>query len=223
MRDTAKRREGFTIVELLIVFVIITLLAAIGAPAIQSRIHQAQMEAVARETALLMQNARLEAVRQRVPTVVFLNVAAGRVEAFADVNDAGGNPGSDLLFNPVGGATPRSTDYSFGGTPLLRRGIFFWGEADASPLGGDEVAGFTVDPGGGLNMAVFETDGSIRAIGAFRFGDNQGNFLEVRVSPQATGRTEVRKFNDDLVNPEDGSFYHPKGNRATGDAIWEWD
>ncbi len=60
---------------------------------------------------------------------------------------------------------------------------------------------------------TFLTDGSVAATGAFRLADPRGNFLEIRVEPQATARVQVRKWND-----ADGKWY----TRDQGAKPWEW-
>ena len=95
---------------------------------------------------------------------------------------------------------------------------------------GDAAAGFVTGPGvpvdlpksvslyeitftSGGNCFIFQPDGSVKEIGAFRFSDVRGNLLEVDVSPQATARVQVRKYNE----TEDKWF-----TRDQGDNAWEW-
>ena len=76
----------------------------------------------------------------------------------------------------------------------------------ASPIDGPE-----------LFAAVFEPDGSIRDIGAFRIADDRGdprNTLEVRVAPRATARIEVRKF---VFGGPSGDDFYPAGA-----GLWKW-
>jgi len=58
---------------------------------------------------------------------------------------------------------------------------------------------------------VFRPDGSVEETGAFRIQDVRGNFLEIWVSPQATARVQVRKWDEN-----DGKWY------TRGDKVWEW-
>jgi prepilin-type N-terminal cleavage/methylation domain-containing protein len=60
---------------------------------------------------------------------------------------------------------------------------------------------------------VFLPDGSVRETGAIRLADVRGNFLEIRVQPQATARVQVLKWDDD-----DGEWY----SRDQGGKAWEW-
>jgi general secretion pathway protein H len=60
---------------------------------------------------------------------------------------------------------------------------------------------------------VFLPDGSVQEMGAFRIQDVRGNFLEIRVWPQATARVQVRKWD------ETDSQWH---TREQGGKAWEW-
>jgi prepilin-type N-terminal cleavage/methylation domain-containing protein len=63
------------------------------------------------------------------------------------------------------------------------------------------------------NCFTFNSDGSVAEVGSFRLVDNNANYLEVRVDPQATARVEVRKW-----NATDSQWY----TRNQGGKAWEW-
>jgi len=63
------------------------------------------------------------------------------------------------------------------------------------------------------NCFVFLPDGSVQELGAFRIADVRGNFLEIRVEPQATARVHVLKWDE---TAED--WY----TRDQGGKAWEW-
>ncbi|MFY9823847.1 MAG: GspH/FimT family pseudopilin [Thermoanaerobaculia bacterium] len=63
------------------------------------------------------------------------------------------------------------------------------------------------------NCFTFNNDGSVAEVGSFRFVDNNANYLEVRVDPQATARVQVRKW-----NTTDSQWY----TRNQGGKAWEW-
>lgn len=63
------------------------------------------------------------------------------------------------------------------------------------------------------NCFTFNSDGSAGEAGSFRLVDNNANYLEVRVDPQATARVEVRKWNS-----TDSQWY----TRNQGGKPWEW-
>jgi prepilin-type N-terminal cleavage/methylation domain-containing protein len=63
------------------------------------------------------------------------------------------------------------------------------------------------------NCFTFNTDGSVAEVGSFRMVDNNTNYLEIRVDPQATARVEVRKW-----DTTDSQWY----TRNQGGKAWTW-
>ena len=133
-----------------------------------------------------------------------IDPTARSVTAFADVNDDG-----EFKFDPAGGADYRTTDYQIGGTFTLPSGISFAAHdgTDAAKI----ADGFLDVPWSDTDIAVFDSDGSVRVVGAFRTGDLEGHYLEVRIEPQATARVEIRKW--------DGSEYLAQGEKGK---TWQW-
>lgn len=84
----------------------------------------------------------------------------------------------------------------------------------------DAVSGLSPDPAnpGAPKVAIFQGDGSVRDTGGFRFGDESGNFLEVRVAPAATARIEVRKCRA-CTDADDPTDWHAAGDGGEG---WTW-
>jgi len=220
MPDSSPRRSsfGFSLIELLVVVLLISVLALLSAPAIGYWIRRSRHEGIARETSGLLQRAKLQAVRDSVPVVVRLDYDTDEVIAFADFNDADGDPVSDLIFNPVAGATDGTTDYLIGRLRLPAR-VSFWGAGDAAAEGAEAVLGFTAIAGQSPNAVVFEPNGSVRNRGAFRFGDDRENYIEALVSPEATARIQIRKHHPDWEDPPDDTFYFPPGR---GERNWRW-
>jgi len=199
--------SGFTIIEMIVVVAIIGIMATIGLPNLVRMIHRAKLDGIVRETSVLMQRARSEAVRQNVPTVVRADFARNEVVAFADVDGVAAGDPSDMIFNPVAGEPHRTTDYELGRYRLPNLVGFAHPSGDPA----ERVDGFTA--AGGENVAVFDPNGSIRDLGAIRFGDQRGNFLEVRIEPAATARVQVRKWDLDLAAYQ---------TRNQGDKPWVW-
>lgn len=203
------RASGFTMIEVLVVLVILSILLLFAFPAIQGMVRRGKIEGAARQTAVLLRSARLAALRtggQQVSNplggaswsaraVVRLDPVRREVLAFVDVNDATGDRESDLIFNPVAGEKRGDTDYILGRFALPNR----------VEIGA--IKGLTSQPDG-VPVAVFLSDGSVDRIGAFRFQDSRGNQLEVRIEPRATARVETRKWdagaNAWLANGERG-------------------
>lgn len=213
---------GFTLLEVSIVLALIALMVAIGVPPLQRYVFQGRIEGIARQTAMLMNRARMESIRRGVPVVVRADYDAGQLIAFVDVNDSGGQPVSNLAYDPGLGSARGAADYEIARLTLPSK-VQFWGADDSAPKGSDAVTGFTPQPSLTPNAAVFDPDGSIRAEGAVRFGDGRGNFLEVQVAPAATARVQLRKYNGDLSPGADGSNYFVPGkDPGTGGPTWVW-
>jgi prepilin-type N-terminal cleavage/methylation domain-containing protein len=204
---TGRAARGFTMIETLVVLVILGLLMLFAVPSLFTMMRQGKLRGAADETATLMRVARLEAIKQSCWTIVRPLVAAGgnpdRVEGLVDCNRDGVQ---DADRKPLGVIALPSRIH------LL---------APPNLTGMASVEGLSADPAGGaLKVAIFQGDGSVPVLGtgAFRFGDESGNFLEVRVSPAATARVEVRKCFacTDANDPDD---WHANGE---GGKAWTW-
>lgn len=198
------RAGGFTLIELLVIIAIVMVLALFTWPALDKMIQRSRLLGFANEMAALMQRARLEAVKRSVPSVVRLDFETDEVVVFIDVDDDG-------VFTPDSTVPLGEADFELLRRPKSAHVAF------AGPVGGvegtDTVDGFSPNPENSdlPNQAVFNPNGSIDALGSFRFSDVKGNVLEVRVAPQATARIELRKW--------DGSAFHAQ---REGGKAWEW-
>lgn len=184
----ARPTGGFTLVEALVVLAILAIALGVGMPALSRLIVRSTLESSSRETATLLQRARMEAIKRRVQTVVEVDPTDGSVLAYADVDgEAAGDP-PDLAFNPVDGELAFDTDYRIGVVmPRSRVRI-------AAPGSQPAVDGLT-PTGDGDRVAVFLPTGGADRAGGFRFADSAGsNHLEVRIEPAGTGRVELRKW-----------------------------
>jgi hypothetical protein len=208
---TGRRSAGFTMVEALVAVAVIGLFMVVGLPALQNLLQRSKFEGLTRETAILMRAARFESIKRGVPTVVQISPGTREIIAFADVHGANQTDPSDGVFGPIAGATYRTTDYEIGRL-RLPGGVSFSFQAltDLASVDGFVNNGAQPPPD---QQAVFQTDGSVMAAGAFRFGDSRGNFLEARVEPPATARIEVRKWDDAAT------AWHAFGE---GGQPWNW-
>src|SRR5688500_18031625 len=80
---------GFTLVELLAAITILAIAVLLGMPALENTIQRRKIESLARQTSMLMYQARLAAIRYTVPTTVRVDFAGDRIVAFRDPNRNG--------------------------------------------------------------------------------------------------------------------------------------
>jgi type II secretory pathway pseudopilin PulG len=202
-----RAQRGFTLLEALVLLAILAIALALGLPALSRLIVRSELESAGREAAILVQRARLEAIKRRVRTVVAMDPATGSVLAYADVDGEAAGDAPDLELNPVAGELRWDTDYRIGAVtaPSSVR--------VAAPGGQPVVDGLTTAPDGS-RVVVFLPTGAADRSGGFRLADRGGfNHLEVRIEPAGTGRIELRKWNRDLARWQ---------GRGEGGEPWEW-
>ncbi len=212
MRERASQSgpgAGFSFVELLITVIILAVVMLLGFPALQNMIRRGKIEGLARETSLLMQQARYTAIRHTVNTSVVADLAGDRILAHRDPDRDGVLDAGEQI---IGGEA---------GLPLPN-GVYFWGapdngSADPAPEGPNAIDGLDEDASHG--WVIFNTDGSIAKDGGIRLGDQRGNFLEVRIAPPATARVAVRKWDPNVCAGSPPVCWREQGelNRS-----WTW-
>lgn len=207
------RSAGFTLIELLVVMAIVAGAMLLGIPAIQNLIVRSRTEGFAREASVLMQRTRLEAIKMNRDGVVHMDPDGGGLTAFLDAD-------RDGTFDPDPTEPPRTTDYVLGRLPLPANVEF---RDPGGNVGTDSVLGSTtvVVAGGTPRALIFQANGSIVVDPddppgfAFRVADVRDNFLQILVSPPATGRVQLQKWQD--------SDWRPAGDPASPDhKPWKW-
>jgi prepilin-type N-terminal cleavage/methylation domain-containing protein len=190
------RAAGFTLVELLAAITILAITVLLGMPALENTIQRGKIEGLARQTSMLMYQARLAAIRYTVPTTVRVDFATDRIVAFRDPNRNGiqDDPESEPT---IGG------EHGF----PLPLGVSFQAPGEV-PEAANAVVEFDEDSGGG--WVIFQTDGSVAKAGGFRLADRLDNYLEIRIAPPATARIYLRKW--------DGVAWREPGEGGA----WSW-
>lgn len=197
-RSIAPRQHaaGFTLIEVLVVLILFGIIAMLGFPALQNMIARSRLEGTVRQMGTLMQQARYEAIKNSTPVSVRIDIPGRVVTAFRDDRTIGTFGTQDVGEAVVG---PES------GLPLPRFIEF------SAPTAQAVVEGFHPASPTTAGWVSFASDGSVAAQGAFRVGDNRGNFLEIAVEPAATARIEMRKW--------DGTAFVAQG---TDSKPWAW-
>ena len=95
-------------------------------------------------------------------------------------------------------------------------GVVYHGPGDIGTLNLNAVSGFVASAG----VAVFNPDGSVVAVGGFRFRDQRGNIMEAFVSPQSGARVAVRKYAGDPNAGDDLTKYFESDQLAPWDPYY---
>jgi type IV fimbrial biogenesis protein FimT len=211
-----RRAEAFTLVELLIVLALMGTLVLMGLPAMLNALNRSKLTGFAQTVATAMQAARLEAVKRggtaRVEEQAATSTLPARIVAYVDDGDQVFISGKDVLVAIV---TPPS-------------GVVFGGPG-ASPT---TTAIYQLVTPNGV-AAVFNPDGSVVAVGGFRFRDLRGNIMEAFVSPLSGARVAVRKYAGNPDGADDLAKYFESdqvaqwdpyyvGTNSTEWTGWEW-
>lgn len=178
-QESRVREQGFTLIEVLVVAVILLMVTLMAAPYLATQIQRSKLIGAANQAVGVMRMARMDAIKNSQCAMVLIDPAQGLVEALSD-RDAN--------------CVPSAPDVRVGQAVLPKNVTF---SAPGGGTGESSIKGFDVP--GSPRMAVFQGDGSVKAVGAFRFearelGGRKANWLEVNVAPTATARIEVRKW-----------------------------
>jgi len=191
---SARGEAGFSLIELLVVFVVGLAMLLLMLPAVAKYTHRATMETTAWQTQSLMQLARREAVKSNLTANVVFDYDGAQVYAYVDnnannVEDAG--------------------EKELGRFPLPKK-VYFWAGEDAAPKGANALVSWNPPtppamtctpscPTGGITAFLPDgtaaTKGTVKAV---HFGDGnnssgKGNFLRVQIVT-ASGKVELRKW-----------------------------
>lgn len=213
------RFQGFTLIEIMITVVIIGLAIGVSAPAFNGTTRKVRTQGVIDEVSASLLKAQREATLRGVPVVVQPLPGSREVFIYANVDR---DPA--LVYSPDLSATNRTVDYEIARVRFSSLAKVDFGSPGTNPGAAKTavfVDGLTKLPSGDF-VFVFEPDGSVRDVGAFRLGDEYGNFFEVRAQPAATGRISVLKYHFAPPWGDDAAFF-PRGTDPSGDyPMWKW-
>jgi type II secretory pathway pseudopilin PulG len=191
---SARGESGFSLIELLVVFVVGLAMLLLMMPAVAKYTHRATLETTAWQIQSLMRLARSEAVRSSLTANVVFDYDTNQVYAYVD-NNANN-------FEDPG-------EKEFGRFSLPKQ-VYFWGGEDAAAKSANVFA--SCSPPAPLIMtcapscpngafATFLPDGTANknTVCSVRLGDGKnssgkGNFIEVWISIPATVKILLRKW-----------------------------
>jgi len=184
-RPILNRQTGFSLMEMIVVVAVIGILALISAPSFLRMMNRFKLTGTTRELSSLMQATRLESIKMNAPAQVNYDAASNTFIAFVDLDRD---------------QTLSAPDRILAGRVIVPRKVDFWGPGDAAANGVNAIDGWDDAP---VRLGpVFNPDGSVDRVGAFRLKDSNENFLEVRVETPATGRIVLKKW-----FPADTAFF----------------
>lgn len=170
MRATRKRAGGFTLIEVVVVAVIVTVMVLIGFSGMQQWIRNQRGKEMARQFADVMVVSRAEAVRSRQPVVVFFN---GDMSG-ATLTDSAGEAVAALAIRDLDGDGIIDAGERFTQVPYPTPGSISWGHSAATDIalgdpggtaGNPPVDSLTFDQpdGSDATWVAFLADGTPRA------------------------------------------------------------
>jgi type II secretory pathway pseudopilin PulG len=212
-RPIRRSSSGFTLIELIIVLAILFVACLMILPRLFWFVDRAKLRGAANATKMMIQQARLAAMKGTGQGRVVFDYAKGEVYAFVDTN--------------ANGTYEAGTDRQLGDYVLNEVGkktvVQFMSHDDTAPKLTGAIQGFDDPPYGGTcggnGCIVFDQSGTTQA-GAVRFTDGYWNFIEVRITSAATGKTELRKY-DRTRNAYIPDALH-SGASNNYRAFWEW-
>jgi hypothetical protein len=207
-RRALHRAAGFNLTEVSFVLSVVLTAGVLTTPPLTGFLLRTKTEAAMVEASALLRASRSIAITRGKPAVVVIEPETRSLVAFADVHGETANDDPDGAFNPIVGAPQRRTDYEIGRVTLPAGASF---TAPGGETGQDSVGGFYNPVPLPRGVAIFLSDGSVSATGAFRVADARGNYLETIAAPRTSVRVEIRKW--------DGEAWRSRGE---GGSAWQW-
>jgi prepilin-type N-terminal cleavage/methylation domain-containing protein len=176
------RRNGFTMIETLLVLVIIGTVAAIGLPKLD--VYKYRSDATAVTIRSLLMQAQREAIVGQHDLVVSIDTLRHRMVLGFDKNNDGNIVTSERIRTQ---ALPENSKFARPATPLTTAGMNDYGAIRAEAI--KQLSGFP--------SVVFRRDGSVSSPLELYTTSARGKSKDWRVTSviQSTGRTEYMRWN----------------------------
>ena len=149
MKQLHRRQAGVTLIEMTVIAVLVSVLAALAVPRWLTYIPQLRTKAAVRDVVSTLRTARSLAISQKIPYGVFFDVDAGEYVLFCDTDSPGDNKYS--VSDSVITSKPVGTDVGMGYTTFTDNAVVFDASGEASMSGtvlfstGDYTRMFTVE------------------------------------------------------------------------------
>ncbi|MBF0379269.1 MAG: GspH/FimT family pseudopilin [Desulfamplus sp.] len=170
------RNSAFTLTEVMVVIAIVSVLASIAIPNIIEWLPEQRLKSAARDVVSIMQEAKLEAIKQNRTITLFFNTSVSPGYYFFDTdNDNTYDAGEKRIM---------IADY--------KSGINFGSGAAANNWSGISVPSNGVSFGG--NRCSFTSRGFSNTLGTV-YLENKNNDICFAITVTATGLINLRKYN----------------------------
>lgn len=187
-------RNGFTVLELLIVVAVMGVVVVVGLPSLMTNLRRAKLEGPLRQAMTLMSLARFEAVKKGISTGVEADLADDQILTFRDMDENGSFNAGDEILNLL----------------TLPKGLHFWHPEDANPEGVTTLLE--------TSNTIFDSTGAASTVGSFFVGDTRGNHLTIEIANAATARLVIKKWELN-TNP---AVWWQEGELDSEAPPWRW-
>lgn len=155
-----RNRQGFTMIEMMIVIVVIGIMAAMAAPSFLNWIPKMKLKNDAREKVNYLRQARSRAIAENSQYGVFFDLYGNRMHFFKDTDSPEWSyyaEGADsLIENPVS----NESNVSYGTCSLMGNTVIFYPNGSASTSGSIEL--YDIESGNSYTINVLASTGRIR-------------------------------------------------------------
>lgn len=133
MKQLHRRQAGVTMIEMTVIAVLVSVLAALAVPRWLAYIPEMRTKAAVRDVVSTLRTARSLAISQKIPYGVFFDVDAGEYVLFCDTDSPGENKYgvSDSVIN----TKPVGVDVGMGYTTFTENAVVFEANGEASMSG----------------------------------------------------------------------------------------